>query len=132
MEKVDWVSKFAACNISSAFEQLKLDVSWDVTVRNEQLRKIPSNYTFEFLGNGASFVVATNGNGIAGRAVKFILADAVIAVIGPKDEKLFDAALTLSDDGVCRFLIDGAEKESWQLRKRALEKLLFTSPWERP
>jgi hypothetical protein len=43
-----------------------------------------------------------------------------------KDEGvMFEVMLTLNNEGMCRYKINGQECESWQMRKRALWKLFF-------
>jgi hypothetical protein len=72
-----------------------------------------------------SLAVAVDGPGIAGQAIRFKLNPPKIEVLDANDARLFDATVTLSDDGECRFMVDGAEREFWQLRKRALEDLFY-------
>jgi hypothetical protein len=125
----DWIAAFSACALSAIFEKLKLEVESDVKSRNGQLSGTSARYEFHFIGNGSSFLVAVVASGISGMAVKFKLTDSAIVVTDAQDKKMFEASLTLNDEGECVFLIDSEEKRSWQLRKRALAQLLFTSPF---
>jgi hypothetical protein len=132
MEDFDWVTALDSCALPVVFEKLKSQAEQDVNLRNAQLTKIRASYWFKFSPDGDNFVISTLGNSISGsRAVKFKLAAGSITVYGPDDKLMLEAVLTLCDDGNCRLLVDGEEKELWQFRKRALEALLFHSPWER-
>jgi hypothetical protein len=131
MEDFDWVTALSSCALSAVFEKLKIQVERDVDLRKAQLKESGATYSFKFSPDGDSFVVTTLGNNISGRAIKFRLTVTSIAVHGADDNLMLEATLTLSDDGNCRLLIDGEEKELWQFRKRALEKLFFHSPWPR-
>jgi hypothetical protein len=132
MEDFDWVTALDSCALSVVFEKLKIQVEQDVDIRNAQLTKSGASYWFKFSPNGDSFIISTLGNSIpSSRAVKFKLTAGSITVYGPDDKLMLEAVLTLCDDGNCRLLINGEEKELWQFRKSALENLLFRSPWER-
>jgi hypothetical protein len=58
--------------------------------------------------------------------VIFSLAEHAIVV---KDEAgaMFEVTLTFSDEGECKLHIHQKELESWQVRRKALEELLFRS-----
>jgi hypothetical protein len=131
MEDFDWVGALSSCALSTVFEKLKTQVAADVERRREQLKASGANYTFQFSPDGTNFMVDTLGNKISGRAIKFKLTDTSIVVYDFQDKLLFEATLTLSDEGECRLLIDKQEKDLWQFRKRALETLFFRSPYQR-
>jgi hypothetical protein len=40
-------------------------------------------------------------------------------------KKMFEVTLTLSDEGECRLNVNEKERELWQVRRMALEELLF-------
>lgn len=127
MKDFDWVAARSSCALSTAFERLKLQVEEDVKTRNLQLQ--PARIKFRFIGNGSSFAVAVEASGISGQAIKFSMTETAIVVSDAKDQKMFDAVLTLSDDGECRLKVDGQERDFWQFRKQALEGLFFAGPW---
>jgi hypothetical protein len=131
MEDFNWVDALSHCSLERAFERLKVQVGEDVKQRKDQLKKDSANYTVELWPDGSSFAVAVVGNGIKNMGVKFLLADKAIEVRNAEDKTMFEATLTLNDDGECRLMVNGQEKEFWQFRKLTLEKLLFTSPWNR-
>jgi hypothetical protein len=39
--------------------------------------------------------------------------------------KAFEATPTVNDEGKCRLKVNGIEREFWQVRRMALEKLFF-------
>jgi hypothetical protein len=122
----EWVVARYHCSPSTVFEKLKLQIESDVTARTMQLPN--QRNRFRFVGNGGSFAVAVEGQGISGQAIKFRLALPAIEVAGPSDEKLFEATVTLGDDGECRLRVGIEELYLWQFRKRALESLFFNQP----
>ena len=122
----DWVTARCECSPLTAFHRLKMQVEQDVESRNS---KLSGRNKFRFMGNGISFAVAVDGPGIAGQAIRFKLTPPKIEVLDANDARLFDATVTLSDDGECRLMVDGSEREFWQVRKRALENLLFNQIW---
>jgi len=127
VKNIDWVAALSSCQLSTVFETLRMQIQEDVKARKEQLQG-QADYSYTYIGNGSSFAVAAAGNRISGKIVKFALADNAIVVADADDKVLFQATLTLNDDGECRLLIDGQEREFWQFRKRALEGLLFRNP----
>jgi hypothetical protein len=40
---------------------------------------------------------------------------------------MFDVTLTFNDENECRLKVEGKERELWQVRRTALEELLFRS-----
>ena len=42
-------------------------------------------------------------------------------------EKIFDASITLNNEGRCKLKVNEIELELWQVRRLALEKLFFGS-----
>jgi hypothetical protein len=38
---------------------------------------------------------------------------------------MFDVTATFSDEGDCRLKVNGEERDLWQVRRMALEELLF-------
>jgi hypothetical protein len=58
--------------------------------------------------------------------VKFSIAEDCINVSSDADGKGRDYRITLSDEGRCKLTENGEEREQWQVRRSALEKLFFT------
>jgi|SRR5271157_3588337 len=126
-ENFDWVSALSACSIALVFEKLRLQVKSDVETR-EAMRELPKSqhYAFKFISNDREFSAAVHGHKIH-RAVIFSLSlpSQSIKVRDEKDTLLFDATTTINDEGECRLKVNGQERELWQVRKMALESLLF-------
>jgi hypothetical protein len=123
MENFDWVTALASCSVGVVFETLKQQVQEDVETRQGRLPKA-DHYGFRFVSGNDTFSVLVEGNKIH-KSVAFSQKGKIIAVRGDSDGPNFDATLTLSDTGDCKVKIDGQERELWQMRKKALEKLFF-------
>ena len=59
------------------------------------------------------------------RSVTFSLAEHGILVRGDKAEQMFEVGLTFTDDGQCQMIVNEKHLDSWQVRRMALEELLF-------
>jgi len=122
MEEVDWVKAREACSTAEMFEKLKREVEKDVDERNKQL-PAPADYAFKVVDKGDSLTVLREAQQ-ASTSVVFSL-DGRHIVVKQRDRVLFSATVTLNDEGECRFKINGEEKQSWHLRKLALEDIFF-------
>ena len=122
-KKLDWVTARAHCSISALFEQLVLEVEEDVNQRNKQRTEM-SRYKFTTNQSGNVFNVYSDSGGTERHFVYFKLETNKITV---KDDNalLFEATVTLNDGGECKPKINGQERELWQMRRMALEKLFF-------
>lgn len=119
-----WVNARHACSMSEMFERLKLSVQADVDLRNA-LRDEHKNYKFNFVGSGSSFSVVREGNMISYKAVSFHCRGNTLVVTDYDDKVLLEATLTLNDEGECKFRVKGQERDSWQIRRMALEPMFF-------
>ncbi len=126
-ENFDWVTALSACSIAVVFERLRLQVKNDIETR-EAMREMPKDqhYAFQFVSNEREFSALVQGHKIH-RSVIFSLSlpSQSIKVRDEKDILLFDATTTINDEGECRLKVRGHERELWQVRKMALEGLLF-------
>ena len=106
------------------FKELKLQVEEDVKTRNA-LRPNNSLYEFSVADGGDDFAVHLKA-GEFQKSVIFSLAEHAIVV---RDDAgvMFEVTLTFNDEGQCRLHIHQKEIESWQVRRKALEDLLFRS-----
>ena len=120
---IDWVSERAACSPAKIFEALKIDLANDVATRQALCSK-GAFHEFSYIPKGTACIVLLQGNNLY-ESVVFSLTDKGISVKGGDGQPIFDATLTLSDDGRCRVKINGQERELWQMRKMALEKIFF-------
>ena len=125
VEDFDWVAARCTCSPEAVFEKLKSQVESDVQKRDSALAKAQrERYRFEFVPDRNFFSVIVSGNRIHG-SVKFGLTDTGIVVLDEQGTTILVADATINDDGECRLTVSGSEKELWQVRKMALEKLFF-------
>jgi len=121
--KFDWVTERSSCALPKVFKGLRLQVEEDVKTRNA-LR--PNNFPYEFsvAANGDDFTVLLKAKDMH-RAVVFTLAEHAILVREDKGIPMFDVTATFGDEGECRLKVNGEERALWQVRRMALEGLLF-------
>jgi len=122
-QKLDWVRERNACSVRAVFYSLKQDVQEDARKRNEQL-PASNHYRFDVTSHETAFTVITMSNDRP-KSVVFRLRDKVISVEDGHGTIIFEAGITLNDQGRCLLQVDGKECESWQVRRKALEELFF-------
>jgi hypothetical protein len=121
--KFDWVTRRSACTLAKIFTALRLQVEQDVKTRND-LRPDNSPYKFSVAENVGSFSVFLEGKDVR-MAVVFNLTEHAILVRDENGNPMFEVTLTFTDAGECRLKVNGEDRESWQVRRMALEELLF-------
>jgi hypothetical protein len=57
--------------------------------------------------------------------VTFSLAEHAIFVRDDKGVAMFEVTLTFDDRGECKLNVNGEERDYWQVRRMALEELMF-------
>jgi len=57
--------------------------------------------------------------------VIFSLAEHAILVQDDKGDRMFEVSANFSEEGECRLKVNGEERALWQVRRMALEELLF-------
>jgi hypothetical protein len=121
--KFDWVTARSLCSLPNVFKELRLQVEEDVKTRNA-LR--PNNSPYEFLvaANGDEFTVLLEAKDVH-RSVIFSLGDRAILVRDYKGKEMFEVTLTFNDQGDCRLTVEEKDRDLWQVRRMALEGLLF-------
>ena len=125
-EAFDWVTERSKCTAGKFFEKLKMQITQDVEVRNALLPH-GTHYAFSFVpSSGAGFFTVLVEGHLIHDSVAFNLNGEKIAVAS-KNGVLFEATVTLCDEGDCRAKIGNQVFDSWQLRKMALEELFFRS-----
>lgn len=126
-ENFNWVKARAECSVAQMFEMLRLQVGEDVENRNSHPLKL-QNCTLKMVPSAKSFSVVfdCDYDAYASSSVTFTRTanDIQIRKENEKDPFLV-ATITLNDEGQCKFKVNGEEKESWQLRRMALEELFF-------
>ena len=130
MPEIDWVNERAKCSLGQMFERLKTEIAADIEGMN---KLIPKHYGFEYKmvnsGRPDRFAVLKDHSAepFLNRSILFVVEKSAVKVIDTADnnaEKL-SATITFNDLGECKFKVGGKERESWQLRKEALEDLFF-------
>jgi len=119
----DWVIARSLCSLPNVFKDLRLQIEEDVKTRNA-LRPNNSPYEFSVTENGDEFAVVLEAKD-TNRSVIFSLAGRAIRVRDSRGNEMFDVTLTFNDEGECRLNVQEKERELWQVRRMALEELLF-------
>ena len=126
MEDFNWVTARCECSPNQVFETLKSQVKSDVEEREANLTQDQKlRYRFSFMPGRNDFSVLVEGSNNIHDAIKFGLTETGIIVFNGQGMEMFSADVTISDEGECKLKIDDEEKELWQVRKMALENLLF-------
>jgi len=121
--KMDWVAGRSACSLPRVYKTLKLEVEEDVRTRNA-LRPDNSPYEFSVVEKDNQFEVVLEAKGLR-KSVAFCYEEHAIIVLDPSGNQMFEVTLTFTDDGKCRMKAKEENRESWQVRRMALEDLLF-------
>ncbi len=121
--KIDWVTERSACTLPKVFYRLRLEVEADVKTRNS-LRPELAPYEFSITDDVKDFSVILQ-NGDVRKTVKFSLTDYAILVYDPNGNQLLEVTSRLSDAGKCELFFNQEVRESWQVRRIALEGLMF-------
>jgi hypothetical protein len=121
--KFNWVTERSSCSLPKAFKELRLEVEEDVKTRNAQ-RPNNSPYEFSVVENGEDFSVILKTKD-AQKSVVFRLAEHAILVRDDKGDQMFQVTLTFNEEGKCKLHVNKEERELWQVRRMALEDLMF-------
>jgi hypothetical protein len=121
--KFDWVTERSSCSLPKVFNTLRLEVAEDVKTRNA-LRPNNSPYEFSIAEKGEDFTILLKTKD-AHKSVTFSLAQHGIVVRDDNGDPMFEVTPTFSDEGKCRLNVNGQERETWQVRRMALEELMF-------
>jgi hypothetical protein len=123
--KLDWVAERSDCSLPKVFKTLMEEVKEDVKIRNS-LRPDLAPYEFSIEENLNKLAVHMRASDFQ-RSVTFCLEEHAILVLDNGGNQLFEVTLTFTDDGKCRMNAKQQSRESWQVRRMALEDLLFRS-----
>jgi hypothetical protein len=121
--KFDWVTERSACSLAKTFLTLRGQVEADVKARNG-LR--PKNSPYEFLleDKEADYRVVLKTQEVQ-RAVTFHQAEHAIEVRDDKGDLMFEITVKFREDGKCKLQVNDQEREPWQVRRMALDELMF-------
>ena len=118
-----WVAERAACTLPTVYATLRADVATDVQARNAVR---PENAAYQFLieDKVKQFSVVLQAKDFS-RSVTFQLEDHAILVLDHSGNQMFEVTLNFNDMGKCRMKAKEENREPWQVRRMALEDLLF-------
>ena len=122
-----WVKVRHACSIQQMFEELKFAIKQDAEAVSEMLKNDAPPRRFKILER-SKFIKVYEENPYAEEtpAIMFTLSGKIIQVAdGATNTGIFDVTIGLNDDGDCKFMLNGKERDSWQIRRQALEPLFF-------
>ena len=106
----------------------KKKVKFDTEEKTNNRRHIDSHLVYRFEDFGGNEFIVTREYRHQNLSVTFILQESFIRITGDLDDSKTDMelTLTLNDEGLCRFKIDGeGEYLPWQVSRKALEHLFF-------
>ncbi|MGB8112155.1 MAG: hypothetical protein WCF22_00200 [Candidatus Sulfotelmatobacter sp.] len=119
----DWVTERAACSLPRVFSTLRSQIEHDVNRRNS-LRPNYAPYQFSIGEDTHAIIVRLEADEIH-NSVVFTLADHAIIVRDDQGNRIFDVTVSFDDAGKCRLKVNGEERDFWQVRRMALEDLMF-------
>jgi hypothetical protein len=122
--KFNWVTERSSCSLPKVFKTLRLQVEEDVKTRNAVR---PNNSPYEFSvaeNNTDEFTVLLKAKDVR-KSIAFSLAEHLISVRDDKGTQMFAVTLTFNDEGECKLHVNEQELEFWQVRRMALEDLMF-------
>ena len=122
-ESFDWVTERSSCALPKVFDTLRQQVEEDVNTRNS-LRPNPPAYEFLVTHDTGEFAVLLKAKELR-KSVTFSLADNAIKVRDDQGTQLFEVTLTFDDSGNCRLNVNAQERDFWQVRRIALEDLMY-------
>ncbi len=122
-DNLDWVTERSSCSLPKVFSTLRSQIEADVKTRNS-LRPEYSPYEFSLAEDIAEFKVILKAKEVQ-QAVTFALTDHAIVVRDDQGKPMFEITLTFDDAGKCRLNVNAQERDFWQVRRMALEDLMF-------
>ena len=119
----NWVTERSACSLPNVFYTLRQQVEEDVKSRNS-LRPELAPYEFSVIEDINEFKVVLTAGEVRDSVI-FCLTDPAIVVRDDKGNSILDITSTFSDDGKCKLYVNAEPREFWQVRRMALEGLMF-------
>ncbi len=127
-EVLDWVKERAACTPFVVFENLRKDVKSDMEARNalspEESGFLKRNFTFQEQGNWFAVLFRRSLEDDDG-FLFYLTATGILVKDVATRKVLYQASLTLSEDGKCRLQVGDVEYNLWQFRNLVLHDLFF-------
>ena len=119
----DWVTERYNCSLPIVFSALREQVENDVKIRNERRPEL-APYEFSMEEDVGEFTVVRK-IGDARKSVTFKLEEHAIVILDHERLQLFEVAVRFTEDGVCQLKAKDEKCELWQVRRMALEPLMF-------
>jgi hypothetical protein len=119
----NWVTERSACSLPKVFSALRSQLEQDVNTRNS-LRPKYAPYKFSISEDTNAITVHLNAEELH-KSVEFALGDHAITVRDDQGNRMFEATVSFDDAAKCRLKVNGEEREFWQVRRMALEDLMF-------
>ena len=118
-----WITERSACSLPKVFSTLRSQLELDVHTRNS-LRPNYAPYEFSIGEDTNAITVRLQAEQLQ-KSIVFALADHAITVRDDQGNRMFEVTVTFDDAGKCRLMVNAAEREFWQVRRMALEDLMF-------
>jgi hypothetical protein len=119
----NWVTERSACSLPKVFSALRSQLEQDVNTRNS-LRPKYAPYEFSIGEDTNAITVRLKAEELH-KSVTFSLGEHAITVRDDQGSRLFEVNVGFDDAGRCRLKVNGEEREFWQVRRMALEDLMF-------
>ncbi len=119
----DWITERSACSLPKVVSTLRSQLEQDVNTRNS-LRPKYAPYEFSIGEDTNAITVYLQAEELK-KSVEFVLSDHAITVRDDQGNRMFEVTSTFDDAGRCRLKVNGQEREFWQVRRMALEDLMF-------
>ena len=115
-----------SCALPRVFNSLVSQLEQDVATRNS-LRPPNSPYEFSLTEDNGELTVHLNTAKLRRSVIfKLSLPDHAILVQDETGNRMFDVTSRLDDTGKCVLMVNGEERDPWQVRRMALEDLMFS------
>ena len=121
--QLDWITQRSGCSLPKVFATLRSQIEQDVKTRNS-LRPNYSPYEFSLSEDTAEIRVRLQAKELQ-KSVIFSLDEHAISVRDDQGNRMFEVTVTFDDAGRCRLNVNGEERDFWQVRRMALEDLMF-------
>jgi len=121
--RFDWVTERSSCTLPKVFNALRSQVEEHVKTRNS-LRPNNSPYEFAVKTDTTDFKVLLIAKELE-KSVTFSLSENAIRVRDDQGNSMFEVTVTFDDSGKCRLNVNAQERDFWQVRRMALEDLMY-------
>ena len=120
----DWIKQRSECSLPRVFAALRSQIEQDVNTRN-LLRPKAAPYEFSISDDIDKITVRLQSAELQ-KSVSFGLEKHAICVRDDGGNQAFEITLMFDEEGKCRLNVNGETREFWQVRRMALEDLMFS------